>query len=53
MKKLLPIFIITLLTATGGAFYGGMKYAESKSPRGQFSRADFRNLSPEERERKF
>ena len=53
MKKLLPIFIITLLTATGGAFYGGMKYAESKSPRGQFSRADFRNLSPEERERRF
>ena len=30
-----------------------MKYAESKSPRGQFSGADFQNLSPEERQRRF
>lgn len=29
MKKLLPIFIIAMLIVGGGAFYGGMKYAQN------------------------
>lgn len=55
MKKLLPIFIAIILAVGGGAFYGGTKYAESKSPRGRFSQADFQNLqnlSPEERQQR-
>jgi len=52
MKKLLPIIIITVLVVGGGAFYGGMKYTESKSPQGGFARADLQNLSPEERQQK-
>jgi len=36
----------------GGAFYGGMKYAQSRNPRGQFSRADLQNLSSEERQQR-
>ncbi|MBI5732249.1 MAG: hypothetical protein HY982_02725 [Candidatus Magasanikbacteria bacterium] len=49
MNKFLPIILVTIIVVGGGAFYGGVKYAESKNPRGQFSRADFQNLSPEER----
>ena len=52
MKKLLPIFIVTILVAGGGAFYGGMKYAQSRSPQGRFSQASFQNLSPEERQQR-
>lgn len=55
MKKLLPIIIIVLLVVGSGAFYGGMKYAESKSPQGRFSQADFQNLqnlSPEQRQQR-
>jgi len=32
MKKIIPI-IIALVIVGGGAFYGGMKYGQSKSPR--------------------
>lgn len=54
-SKLIPI-IITAAVIVGGAFYGGMKYVESKNQRGELSQADFqslRNLSPEERQQRF
>lgn len=53
MNKLLPIVIAVAVVIGGGAFYGGMKYAEGRSPSGQFSRGDFQNLSPEERQQRF
>ncbi len=58
MKKLLPI-IIAIIIIGGGAFYGGMKYAQSNSPAGGaqgFNQGDFeelRNLSAEERQERF
>jgi len=45
-KKLVSIFIVALLIIGGGAFYGGMKYGESKSP----ARQNFQNLSQEQRQ---
>ncbi|MGB9613631.1 MAG: hypothetical protein ACPL4K_05630 [Candidatus Margulisiibacteriota bacterium] len=54
MNKLIAIVIATAVVVGGGAFYGGMKYAESKSPR-RLSQADFQNLqnlSPEERQQR-
>lgn len=51
MKKILPIFIAAIIIVGGGAFYGGTKYAESKSPAGlQGMGGNFTNLSPEERQ---
>jgi len=49
MKKILPIILILILTVMvgGGAFYGGMKYAQSKSS------SRFANLSPEQRQQGF
>lgn len=52
MNKLIISIVAVAVVVGGGAFFGGMKYAESKSPRGQFSRADFQNLSPEERQQR-
>ncbi|MDP3993584.1 MAG: DUF5666 domain-containing protein [bacterium] len=55
MNKLIAIVIATAVVVGGGAFFGGMKYAESKSPRGRASQADFQNLqnlSPEERQQR-
>ncbi|KPJ55906.1 hypothetical protein AMJ49_06150 [Parcubacteria bacterium DG_74_2] len=52
-KKILPI-IIAFIIISGGAFYGGMKYTQSKSLQG-FGQSDFqelRNLSPEERQQR-
>jgi len=49
MKKLILI-IIALVIVGGGAFYGGMKYEQSKSPLTNFSRQNFQNLSPEQRQ---
>jgi len=51
IKKLL-IIIIALAAIGGGAFYGGMKYQESKTPQG-FARGNLQNLqnlSPEQRQ---
>lgn len=31
MKKILPIIIVALVVVAGGAFYGGMEYAQSKT----------------------
>ncbi|MBI4991677.1 MAG: hypothetical protein HZB99_00465 [Candidatus Harrisonbacteria bacterium] len=53
MNKLILIIIAVAVVVGGGAFYGGMKYVESKSLRGQFSRVDFQNLSSEERQQRF
>lgn len=51
MKKTLPIFIIILMVAAGGAFYGGMLYGKStKTVRGNFQ--DFANLTPEQRQQR-
>ena len=55
MNKLIAIVIVTAVVVGGGAFFGGMKYAESKSPQGRVSQADFQNLqnlSPEERQQR-
>ncbi len=48
MKKVLPT-VILLIIVGAGAFYGGMKYAESENPaKGNFP--NFNNLSAEERQ---
>lgn len=55
MNKLIPIVIAVAVVVGGGAFFGGMKYTESKNPRGRISQADFQNLqnlSPEERQQR-
>lgn len=43
MNKTILTIITAALLAGAGAFYGGMKYAENKSPRG-LARGDFQNL---------
>jgi len=54
MKKILPI-IITIIIIGAGAFYGGMKYSQSKTPQGsvQGNFQNLSNLSPEERQQRF
>lgn len=51
MKKILPIFILVVLVVAGGAFFAGMKYGQSKSSN-SFTRGDFQNFSPEERQQR-
>jgi len=53
MKKIIPIIIISIIVIGGGAFYGGMKYGQSKSPLSNLSRQNFQNLSPEQRQQLF
>lgn len=52
MNKPIITIVAIAVVIGGGAFYGGMQYAESKSPRRQFSRADFQNLFPGERQQR-
>ena len=52
IKKLLLVIVAVAVAIGGGSFYGGMKYAENKNSRGQFSRAGFENPSLEERQRR-
>ena len=46
MKKLLPVVLIIIIVGAS-AFYGGMKYGQSKSTGG------FSNLTPEQRQQRF
>jgi hypothetical protein len=47
MKNFLPAFIAIVIIVSGGAFYGGMKYAETKKFSGaRDSFADFKNFPP-------
>ena len=45
MKKLIMVAAIVAVVVGSGAFYGGMKYAQGRSPRGNFA-----NLIPEQRQ---
>lgn len=54
VKKIIPLIIIVAVVVGGGAFFAGMKYGQSKAPRG-FSQADLqgmRDLSPAERQQR-
>lgn len=51
-NKMLLSILTAAIVVGGSAFYGGMKYAQSQSPKGQFSRANLQNLSPEERQQR-
>ncbi len=52
MKKILPIFIAIIIVVGVGAFYGGIKYGESKNEKsGNFP--NFGNLSASERQQRF
>jgi len=51
MQKVITAIIITVIVAGGGAFYGGMKYAAAKTQSSGAS-ANFRNLSPEQRQQR-
>ena len=45
MKKFLPVFIAIVIIVGGGAFYGGMKYAENKKFSGvRDGFVDFKNF---------
>ncbi len=44
MSKLITVVIAVAVVVGGGAFYGGMKYAESKAPQSRLSQADFQNF---------
>ncbi len=45
MKKTLLMIAVVAIVVGGGAFYGGMKYAQGGSQRGNFA-----NLTPEQRQ---
>ncbi len=54
MNKLIISIIVVAIVVGGGAFYGGIKYTESKNPR-RLSQVDFQslqNLSPEQRQQR-
>jgi hypothetical protein len=53
VKKILPIILVILVVAIifgVGGFYGGMKYAQSKTSSGNPSGQNFQNLTPEQRQ---
>ncbi len=45
MKKLLSVAVVVAIVVGGGAFYGGMKYAQGRNSRGNFT-----NLTAEQRQ---
>jgi hypothetical protein len=52
MKKFLPVFIAIVIIVGGGAFYGGMKYGESKgSPTARNGFPDFGKALPSDGQR--
>lgn len=55
MNKMLITVIAVAIIAGGGAFYGGMKYAGTKTSRDslQGNFPNMQNLSPEERQQRF
>jgi len=48
--KIILVFIGVVIIFGVGSFYGGMKYGQSKNPLSNFSRQNFQNLSPEQRQ---
>lgn len=52
MKKIIP-FVAIIIVIAGGAFYGGMKYGESKVSPSNFSRQGLQDLSEEDRQQLF
>ena len=48
--KTISIFIGIAIIIAGGAFYGGMKYGQSKNPLSGISRQNSQNLPSEQRE---
>jgi len=53
MKKLIIFSAILIIVIGGGAFYGGIKYQQSKNSFGNFSRQNSQNLSEEQRQQLF
>lgn len=55
VNKTIINIIITAVVVGGISFYGGMKYAQSKTPQGRLAQTNFQNLqnlSPEERQQR-
>lgn len=50
MKKTLLLILIVAIAVGGGAFYGGMRYGQSKKSLPNFSGKNFQNLSTEDRQ---
>ena len=50
MKKLLLVAVAVAVLVGGGAFYGGMKYAQARRGYLPAGRQDFANLTPEQRQ---
>ena len=51
MKKIIPIFVITLVLVGSGSFYGGMKYQQNK--KSVVGADDFASMTQEQRQQRF